>query len=119
MDDEIKPVIWMGDSLKQVKSFPLEVRRDIGAALYDAQKGSKSPAAKPLKSLGGGIFEIVSRFETNAFRTIYVVQIGEQVYVLHAFQKKSKTGIKTPKKDINLIKSRYLQAIEMGKEENQ
>ncbi len=73
--------------------------------------------AKPLKGVGKGVFEIVTRFDSDTYRTVYAVQIGSRIYVLHVFQKKSPKGIKTPKKDIDLIKSRYKQAIEW--EENQ
>jgi phage-related protein len=114
-DEEVRSVIWLGDSRKQVKEFPSEVRRSLGAALYDAQKGDKAPAAKPFKGVGSGVFEIAIRFKTDAYRAVYAVQIGEQVYVLHAFQKKSKSGIKTPPQDIEIIKRRYRQAVEMEK----
>lgn len=109
----MKPVIWLGDSRKQVRSFPPEVRQDIGSALYDAQKGEKAPAAKPFKGVGSGVFEIAVRFDKEAYRAVYTVQLGEQIYVLHAFQKKSKTGMETPKRDVDVIKRRYRQALEM------
>ena len=115
-DEKARPVVWVGDSLKQVKEFPAEVRREIGVALYDAQKGDKSPDAKPFKGVGSGVFEIVTRFDTDTYRTVYAVRIGESVYVLHAFQKKAKTGIKTPQHEVDLIKRRYRQALEMEKE---
>jgi phage-related protein len=113
--DAPRPVVWLGDSLKQVKSFPTEVRREIGVALYDAQKGDKSSDAKPFKSVGSGVFEIVTRFDTNTYRTVYAVQIGERIYILHAFQKKAKKGRKTPGQEVDLIKRRYKQAVEMEK----
>ena len=115
-DVDTRPVIWVGDSLKQVKEFPAEVRREVGAALYDAQKGDKSPDAKPIKGVGSGVFEIVTRFDTDTYRTVYAVQIGRRVYVLHAFQKKAKQGIKTPQHEVELIKRRYRLAVEMEKE---
>ncbi len=113
---EARPVIWVGDSLKQVRAFPEEVRREIGVALYDAQTGGKSPDAKPFKGVGSGVFEIVTRFDTDTFRTIYTVQIGACLYVLHAFQKKATRGIKTAQHDVDLIKARYKQAITLEKE---
>jgi phage-related protein len=85
----------MGDSLKQVRTFPEEVRREIGVALYDAQTGGKSPDAKPFKGVGSGVLEIVTRFATDTYRTVYAVQIGARLYVLHAFQKKATRGSKT------------------------
>lgn len=115
MEQNMRFVIWLGDSRKQVKCFPAEVRKNIGSALYDAQRGEKAPKAKPFKSVGSGIFEIALRFNTSAYRTVYAVQIGKYIYVLHAFQKKSKAGIATPKPDVDLIKQRYKQAIEMEK----
>ena len=115
-DEHAKAVVWLGDSLKKVRGFPEEVRGDIGVALYDAQKGDKSPDAKPFKGAGSGVFEIVTRFDTDTYRTVYAVQLGENVYVLHAFQKKAKKGIKTPKSEVDLIKRRYKQAVEMEKE---
>ena len=117
-DDEIKPVVWMGDSRRQVRGFPTEVRKDIGAALYDAQRGDTPDAAKPFKGVGRGVFEIITRFDTDTYRTIYAVQIGGRVYILHAFQKKSPRGRKTAKQDIELIKRRYGQAQAMEEELN-
>ena len=114
-DEYARPVVWLGDSLKQVRGFPAEVRRDIGAALYDAQKGGKPPDAKPFKGVGSGVFEIVTRFDTDTYRTVYTVKIGERVYVLHAFQKKAKKGINTPQFEVDLIKRRYKQAVRMEK----
>jgi phage-related protein len=112
-----KSVVWMGDSLKKVKSFPEEVRRDIGSSLYDAQLGNKPYNAKPFKGVGRGVFEIVTRFDSDTYRTVYAVQIDDYIYVLHAFQKKSPKGIKTAQKDVELIKQRYKQAIEQSKRE--
>jgi len=114
--NRIKSIIWMGDSLKQVKSFPDFVRRDIGSSLYDVQIGDKPHNAKPFKGVGSGVFEIITRFDSDTYRTIYAVQIGDCIYVLHAFQKKSPQGIKTAQKDIDLIKKRYQQAVEKSKE---
>jgi phage-related protein len=108
-----RPLIWLGDSLNQVRSFPEEVRKEIGVALYDAQMGSKAPSAKPFKGVGSGVFEIAIRFNKDAYRVIYAVKIGRNLYVLHAFQKKSKHGIATPQQDVELIKQRYQRALEM------
>ena len=114
--NDIKSVVWIGDSLKQVKSFPEEVRRDIGSSLYDVQLGDKPDNAKPFKGVGSGVFEIVTRFDSDTYRTVYAVQIGNCIYILHAFQKKSPKGIKTAQKDVDLIKKRYKQAVEQSKE---
>jgi phage-related protein len=111
-----KSVVWMGDSLKQVKSFPEEVRKDIGSSLYEVQLGDKPHNAKPFRGVGTGVFEIVTRFDSDTYRTVYAVQIGNRIYVLHAFQKKSPKGIKTAHKDVDLITKRYKEAVEQSKE---
>ena len=108
-----KPVIWMGTSLNDLKQFPDEVRGEMGYALYLAQTGTKHPLAKPLKGFSGaGVLEIVDNFDGDTYRAVYTVKLAEVVYVLHAFQKKSKKGIATPKKDIDLIKKRLKRAQE-------
>lgn len=119
MDEEVRAVVWMGDSRQQLQSFPPEARRSIGSALYDAQKGEKAPVTKPFRGVGSGVFEIAVRSDTNAYRAVYAVQIGKQIYMLHAFQKKSKSGIKTPLPDVDLIKRHYRQAVEMEKENHE
>jgi len=115
-DDDIKPVVWVGDAREQVQSFPKAVRQDIGAALYDVQKGTKPPQAKPFKGVASGLLEIVTRFETNTYRTVYAVKIGKRIYVLHAFQKKAPKGRKTAKLDVEMIARRYKEAVQMEKE---
>ncbi len=106
-NQSLKDLIWIGSTKKVVKNFPLEVRKTIGFALYQAQEGKKHIHAKPLKSFSGaGVLEIVEDFDGNTYRAVYTVKFADFVYVVHAFQKKSKTGIKTPKQDIDLIKQR-------------
>jgi phage-related protein len=106
-----KPIIWMGSSRADLRSFPEQVRRDMGQALYTAQQGETDPAAKPLKGFGGAkVLEIVDRHDTNTYRAVYTVQFAGRIYVLHAFQKKSKKGIATPQKDIDLIRQRLASA---------
>jgi phage-related protein len=114
--DEIKPVRWLGDSLKQVQGFPDQVRRDIGVSLFEVQKGDTPSNTKLLKGMGSGVMEIVTRFDTNTYRTVYLVRFKAKVYVLHAFQKKSPKGIATAQQDIDLIKTRLKQAIELEQE---
>jgi phage-related protein len=109
----------MGDSRKRVKSFPMEVKKEIGVALFDVQMGTTPPDAKPFKGIGSGVFDILTRHATNTYRTVYAIQIGRGVYVLHAFQKKSPKGIKTAERDKDLIKHRYKQAVEMEKQHEQ
>jgi len=92
----MRPVQWVGTARKDLKEFPAEVQHMVGYALYLAQIGGKHPAAKVLKGFGGaGLLEVVEQFDGNAYRTVYTVRFAEAVYVLHAFQKKSRRGIKT------------------------
>ena len=106
-----KPVIWMGSSRDDLRSFPGPVRRDVGQALYTAQQGDTDPAAKPLKGFGGArVMEIVDRHDTDTYRVVYTTQFTGRIYVLHAFQKKSKRGIATPPKDMELIRRRLAAA---------
>jgi phage-related protein len=107
----IKPLVWVGSSLKNLREFPGEVKDEMGFALYEAQCGLKPLAAKPLKSFGGAsVLEIVSDYQTDTYRAVYTVRLNERVYVLHAFQKKSKKGSATVKADIELIRRRLKQA---------
>ncbi len=115
--DQKKPIIWIGSSKKDFMEFPHEVRTEMGHALYIAQKGDKHRDAKPLKGFGGSsILEIVRSDGNGTYRTVYTVQMEEAVVVLHAFQKKSKTGIKTPKQDIQLVEQRLKSAQQKYKE---
>ena len=117
MDGISRPLVWVGSSLNDLRKMPQPVRRDIGFALYAAQQGETDPAAKPLKGFGGArVMEIVERHRGDAFRAVYTAQFGEAVYVLHAFQKKSKSGIATPKPDMELIRRRYAEAERLHKE---
>jgi len=111
MSESLKPVEWVGSSLEDVKAFPEEVRQSVGYALYLAQCGEKSPSAKPLKGFkGAGVLEVVEDFDKDTYRAVYTVKFAGVVYVLHAFQKKSKQGIATPKHDIELIEARLKRA---------
>jgi phage-related protein len=102
-----KPVEWVGSSYKDYRSFPEPVQDKMGFALYQAQVGGISGSAKPLKGFGGaGIIEIVEDHRGDAYRAVYTVKFEQVVYVLHAFQKKSRKGIATPQDDIDLIKRR-------------
>ena len=91
-----KPLHWVGSAKKDYQSFPSEVQDDMGYALSLAQLGGKHPHSKPWKGEGGGVFEIVEDHRGDTYRAVYTVRFADVVYVLHAFQKKSKTGIKTP-----------------------
>lgn len=103
----LKAVHFVGSSREDVRAFPEEVRQDIGYALFEAQRGRKPTAAKPLQGFGGaGVLEIIERHDGETYRAVYTVQFRHVVYVLHCFQKKAKHGIKTPQQDIELIKQR-------------
>ncbi len=107
----IKPVVWIGSTRADLASFPEEVKDAIGYALYVAQRGGKHADAKPLRGFGGtGILEIVEDHAGDTYRAVYTVRLAGRIYALHAFQKKSKAGIKTPKPEIELIKSRLKRA---------
>jgi phage-related protein len=108
-----KPLEWMGSSLDELVHFPPEVRKHLGYALYLAQIGEKSPASKPLKGFGGaGVLEVLSDHDGNTYRAVYTVRFAEAVYVLHAFQKKSKHGSATPKSEMDLVRRRLKAAAE-------
>ena len=109
----IKPVAWIGSSRSDLSSFPEDVKDAIGYALYIAQRGGKHADAKPLRGFGGaGVLEIVEDHAGDTYRAVYTVRLAGRIYVLHVFQKKSKTGITTPKPEIELIKSRLKRAEE-------
>ena len=102
-----KPLFWIGSSRKDLKRFPRPVQRNCGFALRHAQNGTRHPNAKPLKGFkGAGVLEIVEDHVGNTYRAVYTVRFAKAVYMLHAFQKKSKTGIKTSQQEIELIKKR-------------
>lgn len=104
---ELKPVRWVGSSKRDLLSFPREIQRAVGYALWFAQRGGKHEDAKTLKGFGdAAVLEVVENAEAGTYRAVYTVRFADSVYVLHAFQKKSRKGIETPKADIELIKSR-------------
>jgi len=111
---EPRPLIWRGTSKSDYMAFPVNVQREMGYALFLAQAGKRhATMVKTLKGFGGGaVIEVKESYVGDAYRAIYTVRFAEAVYVLHAFQKKSKTGIKTPKVDINLIEKRLKDLIE-------
>ena len=108
-----KPVRWVGSSKDDLSAFPSDVKTRVGGALWDAQIGLKSPAAKPLKGFGdAGVLEVMLDFDGNTFRTVYTVRFSKAVYVLHAFQKKSRRAIATPKSELDLVGTRLARAKE-------
>jgi phage-related protein len=111
MEIRRKPVRWVGSSRSDLKAFPRPVQRHIGQALFAAQCGEEYPSVKALKGFGGrAVLEVVAPYEGDTYRAVYTVRFPDSVYVLHAFQKKSKKGITTPLREIALIKQRLVAA---------
>jgi phage-related protein len=101
-----RPISWIRAALKEFETFPEGARSVCLTALTIAAEGGKADIAKPMRGLGSGVFEIALPFKGDAFRVVYALQLAEEIWVVHAFQKKSTLGIKTPKRDIDLIKDR-------------
>jgi phage-related protein len=119
-DPPLKPVIWIGGSLKDLRKFPAAVQDQMGYALYIAQLGGKHQDAKVLSGFGGaGVVEVIKDHRGDTFRAVYTVKYLETVYVLHAFQKKSKSGRQTPRRDIELIKKRLREAEQIARRRKQ
>jgi phage-related protein len=108
-----RPISWVSAARKEFDSFPEGAQAICLTALTIAAEGGKADVAKPLKSLGSGVLEIALPYRGNAFRVVYAVQIGAELWVVHAFQKKSTQGIKTPKREIDLIAARVKRLKEM------
>ena len=108
-----RPISWIKAARKAFEAFPEAVQREALRALTIAAEGQKSDIAKPMQGLGSGIMEIALRHRGDAWRMVYAVQIGTDIWVIHAFQKKSKTGIATPKQEIDLIRDRIKRLQEM------
>jgi phage-related protein len=114
----IKPVEWVGSAKEDLSDMPSDVKAVLGLALFEAQTGGKHQDAKPMRGFkGAGILEIIDDFDGDTYRAVYTVKFESVIYVLHAFQKKSKKGSKTPQHDMSLIKSR-LKLAEQHYEEN-
>ena len=109
-----KKVVWLGNSLETLRSFPKSVRETFGFAIFQAQMGHKHVHAKPLRDFGSGILEVIADSQAGTFRAVYTVRFSERVYVLHAFQKKSKRGISTPRIELELIRKRLALALEIN-----
>ena len=109
-DIPTRPLVWLGSSKKDYGAFPKPVQADVGYALYRAQIGDMPRNTKPLAGLGANVLEVTSAHAGDAYRTVYLAQFGEAVYVLHAFQKKAKRGIATPKKEMDMVKQRLREA---------
>ncbi len=114
---KLKPLVWVASSKADLMGLPRRVIREFGFALYLAQTGGAHPNAKPLRGFSSAaVLEIVEDFQGNAYRAVYTVRFRKAVFVLHAFQKKAKRGIATPKPDIDLIKNRLKAARWMAEE---
>lgn len=105
-----RPLFWIASSRRDYRAFPDEVQRAFGFALHLAQVGLHPLFAKPLKGFGTGTVELVEDFDGDAYRAVYTVRFAECVYVLHAFKKKSKQGVRTPQSDLDLIRRRLRDA---------
>jgi phage-related protein len=106
-EPEPKELVWVGSSRRDLREFPPAVRRTFGVALFAVQLGEKPPDAKPLKSFGGaGVLELIEDHRGSTYRAVYTVRFATRIYVLHTFQKKSKRGIATPKRERELIRER-------------
>ncbi len=101
-----RPLFWEGSSKKDFKEFPIPVQKDMGVALFVVQLGRTPDSSKPWKGLGSGVYELVEDHRGDTFRAVYTVRVGDAIHVLHAFQKKSKSGISTPQPEVNLIEKR-------------
>ena len=106
MTDKRRPLYWEGASRKDFKEFPISVQKDLGVALFIVQLGRMPATSKPWKGLGSGVHELTEDHRGDTFRAVYTVRVGDAVHVLHAFQKKSKSGIGTPQPDVELIERR-------------
>jgi phage-related protein len=113
MTPRTRPVSWIRAALKEFETFPEGARSICLAALTIAAEGGKADVAKPMHGMGSGMFEIALPFRGDAFRVVYAVQLADEIWVVHAFQKKSTQGIKTPKREVDLIKNRLKRLKEM------
>jgi phage-related protein len=112
-----KPIVWVGNSKKDLMALPAPVRRFFGYSLHDAQRGERHEAAKPLKGFGGSsVLEVIEDNSSGSYRAVYTIKFANAVFVLHCFQKKSKTGIGTPLREIEMIRTRLKSAEAIAKE---
>lgn len=119
-DRAYRDVVFIASALRDLRVFPDDVRSVIGFALYLAQQGGLHVSAKPLKGFkGSGVVEVADDFDGDTYRAVYTVRYDEAVYVLHAFQKKSRNGIATPQRDVELIRSRLAIADQLHRDRMQ
>ncbi|MGB8886347.1 MAG: type II toxin-antitoxin system RelE/ParE family toxin [Candidatus Korobacteraceae bacterium] len=115
MNRRTRPISWIKSALKEFQAFPQGAQTISLAGLTIAAEGGKADIAKPMRGMGAGVFEIALPFRGDAYRVVYAVQLAEEIWVVHAFQKKSTEGIKTPKHEIDLIRDRLKRLKEMLK----
>lgn len=115
----LRPIVWLGNSKKNIRGFPDDAQKLIGDELQLIQFGGVPEDTKPFTGVGSGVLEIAIRYDTDAYRAVVAVQLGKKIYVLHAFQKKSKTGTETTKRDVDLVKQRYKEAKELAQHEKE
>ena len=113
----IRPLKWIGSSFKDFRQLPPKVQHELGYELFLAQSGQYPPSAKPLKGFGAGVVELIEDFDGDTYRAVYTVRLRSAVYVLHAFKKKSKHGIKTPAADVLLLRQRLKDAEALDKKD--
>jgi phage-related protein len=113
----MKPLVWVRSSKADLMKFPDQVQHDIGFALMTAQFGGKHEDSKPLRGFSGAsVLEVIENWEGNTYRAVYTVKFAETIYVLHAFQKKSRHGISTPKHEMDLVRERLKRAEEIHRQ---
>lgn len=115
MSRDTRPISWVKAARKVFQGFPAAAQTEIRFALTVAAEGRKADIAKPMKGLGAGVFEVALAYRGDAYRTIYVLPLAQAIWVIHAFQKKSRRGIKTPQKEIELIRQRIKRLKELLK----
>jgi len=111
---EVRRFLWMKAALKDVNEFPAGARADMTRALTTVGEGGKPEMAKPMNGLGSGVWELALRHRGDAFRVVYALQLAEEIWIVHAFQKKSKSGIATPKAEIDLVRERIKRLKELS-----
>jgi phage-related protein len=112
----LRPLVWLGDSKRNIQAFPKDAQKLLGDELQLIQFGGMPKDAKRFRGVGSGVLEIALRYASDAYRVVTAVQLGRRIYVLHAFQKKSKRGVETPERDVDLIRKRYAEAQELARE---
>jgi phage-related protein len=113
----VRPIVWIASSKVDLSAMPREVKASFGLRLYELQQRKTPFDMKPLPQFAAGVYELRERFERNAYRLIYVVNLKKALYVLHAFMKKSKSGIGLPRSDVELIAARLRRARELDLED--